>query len=88
MVCNNITTKEKLKHLFENPFGNTFNRNWKYNIYESLLPLCKKYSILDILRNGKEIKEDFNNGINDTNCADSNLNINNDLNDIIYAGKY
>ena len=53
LVCTNTTTKEMLKSLWKNPFGNGFNRNKEYNIINSLLPEIKKYSILDILRNGK-----------------------------------
>ena len=53
LVLNNATTKELLKNLWDNPFGNGFNRNLRYNIDNTLLPQTKKYSILDILRSGK-----------------------------------
>jgi palmitoyltransferase ZDHHC9/14/18 len=53
LVINNTTTKEMLKFIWNNPFGNYFNRNIDYNMRNTLCPLIKKYSILDILRNGK-----------------------------------
>ena len=53
LVRTNSTTKEMLKYLWKNPFGNGFNRNLSYNILNSLNPEIKKYSLLDILRNGK-----------------------------------
>ena len=55
LVLNNTTTKEMLKFLWKNPFGNSYNRNFSYNLYNSLTPKIKKYSILDILRNGKRL---------------------------------
>ena len=54
LVCTNTTTKEMLKKLWDNPFGNGYNRNWEYNVQNTLFPEVKKYSILDILRCGKE----------------------------------
>ena len=59
LVINNTTTKEMLKFLWKNPFGNSFNRNCDYNLTNSLLPEIKKYSILDILRNGKKEKREI-----------------------------
>lgn len=53
LVINNVTTKEMLKSLWKNPFGNYFNRDIGYNVENTLNPEIKKYSILDILRNGK-----------------------------------
>jgi palmitoyltransferase ZDHHC9/14/18 len=58
LVLTNATTKEMLKNLWDNPFGNGFNRSKRYNIDNTLLPEIKKYSILDILRCGKS--NDFN----------------------------
>jgi hypothetical protein len=52
LIFTNTTTKEVLKLLWENPFGNPFNRKWDYNMHNSLSPEIKKYSILDILRSG------------------------------------
>ena len=54
LVITNTTTKEMLKHLWENPYGNPFNRDLNYNLNSALFPRIKKYSILDILRNGKK----------------------------------
>ncbi len=53
LVINNATTKEMLKFVWRNPFGNPFNRNLDYNMTNTLFPVIKKYSLLDILRNGK-----------------------------------
>ena len=52
LVFTNTTTKEMLKDTWDNPFGNSFNRDVDYNFDNTILPLTKKYSILDILRNG------------------------------------
>ena len=57
LVLTNTTTKEMLKFIWNNPFGNSFNRKWDYNMVNTLFPDIKKYSILDILRNGKKINE-------------------------------
>ena len=46
-----------LKFIWNNPFGNSFNRKWDYNMVNTLLPDIKKYSILDILRSGKKTNE-------------------------------
>jgi hypothetical protein len=54
LVFTNTTTKEKLKFIWNNPFGNSFNRKWDYNMVNTLFPDVKKYSILDILRSGKK----------------------------------
>jgi len=56
LIFTNTTTKEVLKFLWKNPFGNPFNRKWDYNMYNTLSPEIKKYSILDILRSGKRNK--------------------------------
>jgi hypothetical protein len=50
LIHNNTTTKEDLKRLWHNPLGNPFKRNMIYNWKNSLFPLIKKYSILQILR--------------------------------------
>ena len=95
LVINNATTKEMLKFLWKNPFGNAYNRNLEYNMSNSLFPLVKKYSILDILRNGKSknferneiertlIQLQFMNINSDTNNALNNTNIDNNNDDII-----
>ena len=90
LVINNITTKESLKSVYKNSFGNPYNRNLNYNSHNSLLPETKKYSILDILRNGKKTKREidkFNlfhnqninnqndpNNINNNNFTENNMN--------------
>ena len=91
LIINNTTTKEMLKFLWKNPFGNYYNRDFDYNIQNSLLPEIKKYSILDILRNGKKERreieihnfypqQNYNNNIgdfNNNNMYDFNNNYNN-----------
>ena len=87
LVITNTTTKEMLKLLWDNPFGNGFNRNFEYNFYNSLFPEIKKYSILDILRSGKKndyehkefekmkfLQHEFN--YKNNNNFDNNNNIN------------
>ena len=91
LVFTNTTTKEKLKFIWDNPFGNSFNRKWDYNIANTLFPDIKKYSILDILRSGKKTNEfaikeferqrmlgqQFNNDYDkDNNYYDNNPNFN------------
>jgi hypothetical protein len=89
LVINNETTKEMLKFVWKNPFGNSYNRNFEYNMSNTLFPEIKKYSILDILRNGKisnfernEIERQrllqqqfYNNNYNQGNNAYNNNNI-------------
>ena len=36
LVITNTTTKEMLKHIWNNPFGNSFNRNFDYNFFNSM----------------------------------------------------
>ena len=55
LVITNTTTKEMLKFIWKNPFGNSYNRNFGYNLYNVITPEIKKYSLLDILRNGKKM---------------------------------
>ena len=55
LVLTNTTTKEMLKFIWNNPFGNSFNRNFEYNFDSAMTPEIKKYSLLDILRNGKKM---------------------------------
>ena len=88
LVCTNTTTKEMLKKLWNNPFGNGYNRNMEYNVINTLDPEIKKYSILDILRNGKEndfeykefekqklFQQEFNyHNLNPDNLDNQNLN--------------
>ena len=92
LVITNTTTKEMLKFLWKNPFGNSYNRDIDYNINNSLFPKIKKYSILDILRNGKKERREIergnfypqqnfiNNMDNFNNCNYNNNNFNNNYN--------
>ena len=57
LIIINTTTKEILKLIWKNSFGNPFNRYLDYNLNNVLFPQTKKYSILDILRNGKKPSE-------------------------------
>ena len=95
LVFTNTTTKEMLKFLWKNPFGNAFNRNVEYNISNTLFPEIKKYSILDILRSGKSndfgykefekmkfLQKEFNYQSNINNNINNGNNIdNNNYND-------
>lgn len=79
LIINNITTKETLKKTWNNNFGNPFNRNFSYNLYNSISPEIKKYSILDILRSG-EINQNlednfFQQKFYDNNYFNNNINI-------------
>ena len=57
LIIINTTTKEILKLTWKDNFGNPFNRDLNYNLNNVLFPQIKKYSILDILRNGKKPSE-------------------------------
>jgi hypothetical protein len=87
LIFTNTTTKEVLKLLWENPFGNPFNRKWDYNMHNSLSPEIKKYSILDILRSGirnnisKEISR-YSPYFNYSHFYNSTDNINNYISNI------
>ena len=48
IVKNNMTTKEELKKLFMNPYGNTFFRSTKKSFNFVLFPKLGKNSIIDI----------------------------------------
>ena len=95
LIFTNTTTKEVLKSLLKNPFGNPFNRKWDYNVYNTLSPEIKKYSILDILRSGKRnnrITKDlpkfqfvnYSHYYNSTDDLNNNTNIDNTNNIIDY----
>ena len=49
-----MTTKEELKSVWENRQGNIYSRGCCYNIFDYIFPQIKKWSIVDILRVGKE----------------------------------
>ena len=62
LVLINSTTKEELRHIFKNQFGNPYKRSICTNIKNVLCLRIKKYSILDILRGDiKEICDHENN---------------------------
>ena len=54
IIFTNVTTKEKLKHIWENRYGNMYSKGCCYNINDYIFPQIKKWSIIDILRVGKE----------------------------------
>ena len=72
LILNNTTTKEVLKKIWNNKFGNPYKRDLNYNLYNSILPEIKRYSILDILRNGK--KTNFGQIYNNNNFKNFNYN--------------
>ena len=93
IVCTNITTKEMLKSTWDNPFGNPFNRSLRYNVDNTLLPEIKKYSLLDILRSGKNndfeykefekkqfLQQEFHYQNNNNYNNNNNISFTNDLN--------
>ena len=93
LVINNATTKEMLKFIWKNPFGNFYNRTFDYNMTNTLFPEIKKYSILDILRNGKNtnfernefekqkfLQQQFNNNMMNNQNFNMNFNNMNNLN--------
>lgn len=56
LVINNQTTKEELKKLFNNIYGNIYKRNnTSTNIKNSLFYKISKFSLLDILQKNDEI---------------------------------
>ena len=65
IIINNYTTKENLKHFFNNNFGNPYKRKILENIGNVLSPIIKKHNILEILRG--DIKEicDYSDNEND-----------------------
>ena len=50
LVLNNITTKEELKGLFNNPYGNRYTQTWKKNCEKVFCPRLPKKSLLDRMR--------------------------------------
>ena len=55
IVRNNMTTKEELKKLFINPFGNPYTRTTKKNFDCVLFPKLGKNSIIDIFNINEEM---------------------------------
>ena len=57
IVKNNMTTKEELKKLFMNPFGNPYQRDTKKNFLNVLFPKIGKKTIMDIFDLNQEMYE-------------------------------
>ena len=57
IVCKNKTTKEELKHYFENSFGNPFKRDLSYNINNALFQKKAKMSLIDLLEYNKTMSK-------------------------------
>ena len=55
LVKNNITTKEELKHYFQNPFGNLFHRDTLFNFKNVLFPKKAKMSLIDLFNYNKKM---------------------------------
>lgn len=49
LVKENLTTKEELKKLFKNPYGDPYRRQIKKNSKEILMPKMNKYNLIDLL---------------------------------------
>ena len=52
-----MTTKEELKKLFMNPFGNPYQRDTKKNFLNVLFPKIGKKTIMDIFDLNQEMYE-------------------------------
>ena len=62
IISKNLTTKEELKHLLVNRYGNYFRRpKILTNIKNSLFPKRSKFSVTDILEKNKKIYEEQKN---------------------------
>lgn len=57
LVINNRTTKEELKFLFLNPFGNPFKRGLSFNFSKIIFPEKAKMSLINILTYNKKMYE-------------------------------
>ena len=80
LILKNATTKEELKHFWKNPQGNPYKRkSKKTNIYNSLFPLIKKYSLLDIFNMNKNKIINNNDNDNDDNKETINVSINKNI---------
>ena len=62
LILINSTTKEELKDIFDNNYGNPYKRSICKNIKNVLCPKTKKYSIIDILSGNIGEICDYNNG--------------------------
>ena len=84
LILSNTTTKEQLKKLFENPFGNKFRRWASFNFKYILFPNKPKKSLPDLLKFGEEkgissrntsIEEEISFNQFDINNIDSNRDL-------------
>ena len=57
LVFNNKTTKEELKKLFKNPFGNLFKRNKSLNFNSVIFPKKPKLPLIGLLQYNKKMFE-------------------------------
>ena len=55
IVLRNVTTKEELKKLFQNPFGNPFTRSIGWNFKFIICPKKAKMSLIDLLKNNNKM---------------------------------
>lgn len=55
LILNNKTTKEELKKLFNNPFGNLYKRAKSLNFNLSIFPKKPKLSLIELLKNNNKM---------------------------------
>jgi hypothetical protein len=55
LILKNMTTKEELKKILMNPFGNKYKRNISWNFKNIICPRKAKMSLVDILNYNKEM---------------------------------
>ena len=67
LVLKNITTKEELKNLFKNPFGNLYQRKKSWNFKNIIFPKRAKMSLIEILKYNKKMLENQNKYIKSKN---------------------
>ena len=80
IIIKNVTTKEDIKHFWINVQGNPYSRKTKKkNIINSLFPIIKKFSLLDIFNTTKNINtnEIINQFVKKEPIVNVNINQNN-----------
>ena len=80
IIIKNVTTKEDIKHFWINVQGNPYSRKTKKkNIINSLFPIIKKFSLLDIFSTTKNINtnEIINQFVKKEPIVNVNINQNN-----------
>ena len=55
LILKNMTTKEELKKILMNPFGNKYKRNISWNFKNIICPKKAKMSLVDILNYNKDM---------------------------------